>query len=232
LSPLNACRRERGRENRQSFALTRTCLIGGFASTCRRSVGRSCTALEAGYSHLGSRVHRVAPAPPPSQLAPLGDALEGFRSSTLSSEGRAEKLAREGDKSAEAVPLDRSTCKPSQVNARRVESNQAGLIHPQRTPPIKAGQKTSEICPSGVFAFLALNIEILNHWFEFLRFIAPGIKTSSQDRERPVAWVNGEGRDNAPACVILDIDVRRVVIELGLLKRGQSIDVRRPGSHN
>lgn len=79
---------------------------------------------------------------------------------------------------------------------------------------------------------MALNIEILNHWFEFLRFIAPGIKTSSQDRKRPVAWVNGEGRDNAPACVILDIDLRRVVIELGLLKRGQSIDVRSPGSDN
>lgn len=79
---------------------------------------------------------------------------------------------------------------------------------------------------------MALNIEILNHWFEFLRFIAPGIKTSSQDRKRPVAWVNGEGRDNAPACVILDINVRRVVIQLGLLKRGQSIDVRSPGSDN
>lgn len=82
------------------------------------------------------------------------------------------------------------------------------------------------------FRLLGLEYEILNHGLEFLRFIAPGIKTSSQDRKRPVAWINGEGRDNAPACVILDINVRRVVIELGLLKRGQSIDVRRPGSHN
>lgn len=160
LSPLNACRRERGRENRQSFALTRTCLIGGFASTCRRSVGRSCTALEAGYSHPGSRVHRVAPAPPPSQLAPLGDALEGVRSSTLSREGRAEKQAREGDKSAEAVPLDRSTCKPSQESTRRIESHQAGLIRSYRE--LRRQGRSENLRDSTLWGFRLYGLEYRN----------------------------------------------------------------------
>lgn len=113
--PPCACRRERGREKGQSFALPSRG-PGWWLCLCLPSVGRSVARAPAdGLHQPESRVHRVAPAHPPSRLTPLGGASDGSRSSPLrAAQAEPGRCTREGDKSAEAVPLVASTCKPTQ----------------------------------------------------------------------------------------------------------------------